>query len=312
MMYVYKLIIFIICINYSLSSLKPLSSSSSSSKCFVRYLESNSWDIKLDEIRILLDPVLIGALDFGIPLLYKGERLLIDGKQELQELSKLTDYVLITQGFDDHAHTPTLKKLSSLCPNMPYICPPSAKSILEKCGIQSNLIQTILPGETLQIRKKNTVIDIIATTGALLGPPWQQKENGYILKPQSKSIPSLYMEPHCMYDADELAKYSVDYVITPIVSQELPAYTLVDGGAKALNLAETLSAKSIIPMNNGGLDQSGILSALVEAKGSDEEFRSLAKNARKAIQVETVVPGKPLSVEAKSSTGSILSSGFFK
>jgi hypothetical protein len=67
-----------------------------------------------------------------------------------------------------------------------------------------------------------------------------------------------------MYDADELAKYSVDYVITPIVSQELPAYTLVDGGAKALNLAETLSAKSIIPMNNGGLDQSGILSALVE------------------------------------------------
>ena len=291
------LLILLICISNSLSSLKPISST----KSFVRYLESNSWDIKLDEIRILLDPVLIGNLDFGIPLLYKGERLVIDGNQELQDLSKVTDYILITQGFDDHAHTPTLKKLLTLCPNMPYICPPSARSILEKCGVPSNLIQTMLPGETIQIRKKNTVIDIIATTGALLGPPWQQKENGYIVKPQSKTIPSLYMEPHCMFDASELKSYAVDYVITPIVSQELPAYTLVDGGKKALDLAIALKAKSIIPMNNGGLEQSGLLSALVEAKGSDDEFRSLANNAK--MKVETVVPGIPLSIEVKSSLG---------
>jgi len=115
------------------SSKSSLSSSSSSS--FVRYLESNSWDVSLGNIRILLDPVLIGPLDFGIPYLYKGERVYINGNKELESLSKLTDYVLITQGFDDHAHTPTLKKLSSLCPKMTYICPPSAKGILENCGI---------------------------------------------------------------------------------------------------------------------------------------------------------------------------------
>jgi len=242
-------------------------------------------------------------------LLYKGERLTIKGDDELQILSKLTDYVLITQGFDDHAHTPTLKKLATICPNMPYICPPSARGILERCGISSGKITTILPGESTQIKKKNTIIDIVATTGALLGPPWQQKENGYIIKPQAKNIPSLYVEPHCMYDADELSKYSVDYVITPIVSQELPAYTLVDGGKKALDLAKTLSAKSIIPMNNGGLEQSGVLSALVEAKGSEETFKELVKKeTRKPIKVEVIVPGKPLSLESSSS----ILSGIFK
>jgi hypothetical protein len=101
----------------------------------------------------------------------------------------------------------------------------------------------------------------------------------------------------------------VDYVITPIVSQELPAYTLVDGGKKALDLAKTLSAKSIIPMNNGGLEQSGVLSALVEAKGSEETFKELVKKeTRKPIKVEVIVPGKPLSLESSSS----ILSGMFK
>ena len=68
--------------------------------------------------------------------------------------------------------------------------------------------------------------------GALLGPPWQQKENGYIIRPtiiSKKVFKSIYYEPHCMNDPEELANYEVDIVITPIVSQELPAFTLVAG-----------------------------------------------------------------------------------
>jgi len=97
-----------------------------------------------------------------------------------------------------------------------------------------------------------------------------------------------------MYDINELSRYKVDYVITPIISQELPSYTLVDGMEKALKLAETLSASSIIPMNNGGLIQSGLLSAIVGAKGSEEEFRSLMNKQSLSLSLETVVPGEAL------------------
>ena len=138
------------------------------------------------------------------------------------------------------------------------------------------------------------MLKIIATTGALLGPPWQAKENGYLIKPKSSSLPSLYCEPHCMYDSNELSRYKADYVITPIISQELPAYTLVDGMEKALKLAETLSASSIIPMNNGGLVQSGLLSAIVGAKGSEEEFRNLMTKYSLPFKLETVIPGEAL------------------
>ena len=167
---VIKFLLILCFILYSNSSMiKSFMAKASSSSSFVRYLESNSWDLSIGNIRILLDPVLIGALDFGIPLLYKGERVSIDGQKELETLSKLADYVLITQGFDDHAHTPTLKKLSKLCPKMTYICPPSAKGILENCGIGSSNIMSIVPGETLSLKKEDTTIDITGmSTSSLL------------------------------------------------------------------------------------------------------------------------------------------------
>jgi hypothetical protein len=39
---------------------------------------------------------------------------------------------------------------------------------------------------------------VIATKGALLGPPWQMKENGYVIRPaasSSKKFSSIYYEP---------------------------------------------------------------------------------------------------------------------
>ena len=57
-----------------------------------------------------------------------------------------TDFVLISQGYDDHAHGPTLTKLSGCVPSMKYICPPSAKSILTSCGIREQFITIIRPG----------------------------------------------------------------------------------------------------------------------------------------------------------------------
>ena len=75
----------------------------------------------------------MSQLDFGIPFLYAGNKKVVNGFKELEENAGIVDLILITQGFDDHAHSPTLRKLSKLNPNVPYICPPSAVDILLSC-----------------------------------------------------------------------------------------------------------------------------------------------------------------------------------
>lgn len=144
----------------------------------VRYLETNSWILNLGSFEIAVDPVLFSALDFGIPLLYTGKKRYIDGKEELKKICSNSDYILISQGLDDHAHTPTLKQLSKVKPTMPYICPPSAVSILKACGINEKYIKTIVPDEVIKLVKGDDAVEITATTGALVGPPWQANENG--------------------------------------------------------------------------------------------------------------------------------------
>ena len=131
--------------------------------------------------------------------------------------------------------------------------------------------------------------------GALLGPPWQQKENGYIIRPKTgNSFQSVYVEPHCMYDESELSCYQVDCVISPVVSQELPAFTLVAGGSKVLKLAQILKAKIIAPMANGDLDQAGILSKIITEGCSFPEFQDMA--LKRGIKVLDTRPGKFVSV----------------
>ena len=66
----------------------------------------------------------------------------------------------------------------------------------------------------------------MARTGALVGPPWAKRENGFLFS-EAGGI-SLYYEPHCDYDESSLAGIaSVDMVITPVVNQELLSFPLV-------------------------------------------------------------------------------------
>lgn len=64
--------------------------------------------------------------------------------------------------------------------------------------------------------------------GALVGPPWSKRENGFVFTEQVPEGISLYYEPHCDYDESSLAGIdSADIVITPCVNQELLNYPLV-------------------------------------------------------------------------------------
>lgn len=48
------------------------STTKSSDDTSLRYLESNSWSLKLGDINVFIDPVM-SQLDFGIPFLYSGK-----------------------------------------------------------------------------------------------------------------------------------------------------------------------------------------------------------------------------------------------
>eukprot|EP01038_Epipyxis_sp_PR26KG_P008967 gene8967-12095_t len=261
--------------------------------CKLRFLESNSWEIQSGSIRFLIDPIM-SQLDFGVPALYAGNKKFINGEVELVRLAQTIDFVLISQGFDDHAHKPTLSRLQRLKPTLSYICPPSAVSILKSCGIEDKFIKSILPGQKTNFEKGNESVEIFATTGALLGPPWQQKENGYVI--EFRNGKKIYYEPHCMYDEKELLNIKVDVVITPVVSQELPNYTLVAGGLKALNLAKLLNAKYIIPMANGDLKATGLLANLINEVGSEEQFKQITQQKSKNIKVISAPAGKMVEI----------------
>lgn len=267
-----------------------------SSTSYARFLESNTFIFQLGNVKIFSDPVM-SQLDFGIPAVYRGNKKVIDENAELEIAARTSDIVMISQSYDDHAHTPTLKKLAKMRPEMPYLCPPSAKALLMECGIKENMISTLLPGQKHEVSKDGTVVEILATNGALLGPPWQQKENGYIMRSITTpvSFPSVYYEPHCMYDEEELRRIGpIDYVIAPVVAQKLPGYVLVDGGKKALDLATLLKAKYFIPMMNGGLKQEGVLSAIVKKEGSVADFVEMAKSALPNMQILDGAPGNEI------------------
>ena len=281
-----------------LGLLLGIAASTGSKPVVLKYLESNSWILKYGSLTVAIDPVLQGNLDFGIPLLYSGSRRYVDGEQALEEVARTANYVLISQGLDDHAHTPTLKRLSALQPSLSYICPPSAVDILRNCGIKEFNMKVISPGQKTVMSGKEVNVEVTATTGALVGPPWQAKENGYIL--EAEGFPSLYYEPHCMYDEEELTPFSIDCVITPIVAQKLPGYTLVDGDSKAVRLCEVLKAKYVVPMLNGELDQTGVLSKLLLTEGSAgvRTFENLLSQCPVNTRFVPVSPGKDIEINS--------------
>ncbi|KAK6134088.1 hypothetical protein DH2020_032185 [Rehmannia glutinosa] len=259
------------------------------------YLEGNSWLWEVGGAKILVDPILVGNLDFGIPWLYDAAKKVLKNFK-LDDLPEI-DCLLVTQSLDDHCHLKTLKPLSQKLPNLRVIATPNAKALLDP--LFSN-VTYLEPGQSSEIQVNNgSSVNIRATAGPVLGPPWQRPENGYIVTSPKGQL-RLYYEPHCVYNENFVEKERADIVITPVIKQLLPNFTLVSGQEDAVRLAKLLRAKFIVPMKNGDLDSKGLLSSLVRADGTMESFKEiLLKELPDAIVLEPT-PGVPLNV---SSTG---------
>lgn len=64
--------------------------------------------------------------------------------------------------------------------------------------------------------------------GALVGPPWSKRENGFVLSETQSDGLRMYYEPHCDYDESSVASVGkVDVIVTPANSQVLIMFPLV-------------------------------------------------------------------------------------
>lgn len=255
------------------------------------YLEGNSWLWEVEGLKILVDPILVGNLDFGIPWLYDAAKKVVKNLQ-LDDLP-VVDCLLITQSLDDHCHLKTLKPLSRKFPNLRVIATPNAKTLLDPLF---SYVIYLEPGEDSEIEVSDGFqVKIKASAGPVLGPPWKRPENGYLVT-SPKGALTLYYEPHCVYNKTFLEKDKADIVITPVIKQLLPNFTLVSGQEDAVQLAKCLSAKFVVPMKNGDLDCKGFLASIVQSEGTIESFKELLSKELPDVKVLEPTPGEPLDI----------------
>jgi L-ascorbate metabolism protein UlaG (beta-lactamase superfamily) len=284
---------------------KSSATNTASSTCTLKltYLEINTWVWELHQdhhpkVRILVDPILVGDLDFGAPWLFNGAKrnpqVKALGVDEAMEPPP--DLLLITQSLDDHCHVRTLKQLSALAPDLPVVTTPNARPVLASLPTPFRRVTYLEPGQSTAAADH---IRILATAGPVLGPPWQRPENGYIITTADADGGLLYYEPHCVYDSSFLESrlLRAQVVVTPVVKQFLPAnFTLVSGQEDAVDLVRLLQARYVVPMSNGDVDASGLVATVLATQGTTQSFKAMLSEALPEAQVLDAAPGVPLQL----------------
>jgi len=276
---------------------------------------------------------LTGTLDFGLPDgIYAGKgAVLTDSADTLERMVRHEPkLILITQSWDDHLHPPTLRLLAGALPKGSYrvIAPPSGERKLLTI-FDREAITVLRPGDVYNFTEGSSLRgSITCTEGSLVGPPWSTREAGYICRWGSSSSGrgmSVYYEPHSDVDvaklttgrskwlpswlpgvrASQTEPLRVDVVIAPVVRQALPhgpsalpSFTLVHGGARALEIAQAFSATTLIPLLNGEIKAEGVLAPFVVSTGSRDATAILAAEMSPGIEVLDPTPGEPLIVVA--------------
>jgi len=239
------------------------------------YLDSNSWLIEIDGKRILLDPWLVGKLIFGnLPWLFEGK------KNNPQPIPENIDLILLSQGLEDHAHPPTLKKLDK---NIPVVASPNAAKVVRELGYKN--ITTLEHESSFKLEK----VEIKAIPGSPIGPTLV--ENGYIIKGLT-SGKNIYYEPHGYHSESLKSEVPIDVVITPLINLKLPLLgAVIKGQSAALKVCQWLNPQVILATAAGGdLDFQGLIISILKAEGTVEEFKQLLqqnKLATKAINPQS-------------------------
>ena len=234
------------------------------------YLDSNSWLIEIEGQRILLDPWLVGKLVFGnLPWLFLGT------KHNLPAIPENIDLILLSQGLEDHAHTPTLKELDR---NLPVVASPNATKVVQELGYTN--VTCLDHGESFTLADK---VEIKAVPGSPIGP--SLVENGYVLRGLT-THKTLYYEPHGYHSSSLQDIAPVDVVVTPIPTLKIPLVGAVIKGQKsALEVCQWLKPKMILSTAIGdNVSVDGLLTYLLQEEGSIQTFKSLLEKSNLATK----------------------------
>lgn len=246
------------------------------------WLDNNSWLIEMGGQRVLLDPWLVGSLVFGnLPWLFKGEHT------QPRSVPEQIDFILLSQGLEDHAHPETLRKLD---PGLPVVASPNAAKVVREMGFTQ--VTALAHGESITIADR---LIVQAVPGSPIGP--LLVENGYLLTDRATGE-KLYYEPHGNHSPDLQAVAPVDVVITPVVDLEIPLLgPIIKGRKSALELVEWLQPRAVLPTAAGGeVEFKGVLVSVLRAHGSVEEFRQQLGERKFTAQVLAPRPGERLAV----------------
>ncbi|NEQ47947.1 MAG: MBL fold metallo-hydrolase [Leptolyngbya sp. SIOISBB] len=237
---------------------------------FTTWLDNNSWLWEIADQKILVDPWLIGALTFGnASWLFKGE------KKQPQPLPKDINFILLTQGLEDHAHPETLQALDK---SIPVVGSPNAAKVVRELGFTD---VTVLDHGQSTTRGGAT---IKAVPGSPIGPTLL--ENGYIVTETATGF-KLFYEPHGYHQAELKQEAPVDVVLTPMLTLSLPLVGPIIRGLKSAGeLANWLQPQVMLPTTDAQETvYEGLLVSILKATDGAEKVREQLAAQGKSIQV---------------------------
>jgi len=279
-------------------------------------LETNASILEVGTARIFIDPHLVGPLVFFDPRFfaqYKTKLHISDTRQVSEMRKRIREQfgpislVVLSQALADHAHEPSLRYLDR---ELPVVAPNSARPLLTKLGFEN--VQYLRPGNSFRMdcgserSTSDEYVDIQAVKGSVVGPPWQEPENGYIFRLYRVLAPNevhvcvfrMFYEPHGNFDASALRTALastqdpdgrlVDVVLTPPIRVLFAGvYELLRGAPSAVELVQLLRPQMVIPIRNWEGHQSGLLSGLLRGTGSLQEFRESVAQIARRLQLDT-------------------------
>ncbi len=246
------------------------------------WFDSNSWLIEIDNTRILLDPWLVGSLVFAnASWLFEGK------KRKPQPIPENIDFILLSQGLEDHAHPPTLKELNH---ELHVIGSQNAEKVCRELGYSN--ITTLTHGDTYTIEDH---IEIKAVKGSPIGPTLV--ENGYIIK-NLKNGDSIYYEPHGFHSASLQREQGIKAIITPVTNINIPLLgPVIKGQKSALEVCKWLQPKYILPTAAGGdIDLKGFLTNVLQEEGSLDSFQQMLTEANLSTEIIQPKPYEPITI----------------
>jgi len=250
--------------------------------------EGNSWSVELAATgtNILVDPWLVDKLTFGgLEFIYAGSKRKSTAEAiNVDDIAAQTDLILITMSIDDHCHRPTLQVLPK---SLPVVASPSAAKVAREIGYQT--VYELDHGQEISLMEGK--ISVKATEGALVGPPWSKRENGFVIEEKVPGGVSLYYEPHADYNPTSVASVgTVDVVVSPPCTQSLLGYDLVKGTSETIPLLKMLKPKVVIPLMNAEFDASGPLNSLIMETGGPEMLSNQLKQQKELQDIKICLP----------------------